>query len=87
MWALYPALPITATLGWFGVFGAHALRVKGEGKYREAWGAATLAVLPAAIFWLIVVSGDSDVLRRSLLLIPRRACWSMYVCLAGLCVP
>jgi hypothetical protein len=73
MWALYPSLPIATATVLFSVFGAHALRLKGEGKYREAWGAATLAVLPAAVFWLIVVSGDFDVLRRSLLLIPAGA--------------
>lgn len=68
MGILYPALPITATFVWFGLFGAHALRVKGEDRFREAWGAATLALMPAAIFWIWVVSGESDVIRRSLLL-------------------
>src|SRR4051794_13485693 len=36
-------------------------------------GCGRVAVLPAAIFWLIVVSGVSDVILRSLLLFPAGA--------------
>jgi hypothetical protein len=73
MWILYPALPIAAVLAWFGPFANHALKMRVEKNYREMWGACSLALLPASIFWLIVVSGESSMVVRSALLIPAGA--------------
>jgi len=67
---LYPAGVWAAVLVWLSVFGAHALRMRTEKNYREAWGSATLALLPAAAFWIWAVSGEADMIRRTALLIP-----------------
>src|ERR1700694_126983 len=66
---LYPAGVWAAVLVCLSVFGAHALRMRTEKNYREAWGSATLALLPAAIFWLYATGGETDVLKRTWLLI------------------
>jgi hypothetical protein len=42
-------------------------------KYREAWGLATLSLLPAAIFWLFVMGEEPGMLKRTMLLIPAGA--------------
>jgi uncharacterized membrane protein YgdD (TMEM256/DUF423 family) len=67
---LYPAGVLAAILVCLSVFGAHALRMRTEKNYREAWGSATLALLPAAIFWLWVASGEPEMIKRTALLIP-----------------
>jgi hypothetical protein len=73
MGLLYPALPIAAVLALFSVFGAHALKMRTEKNYREMWGAASLAVLPASLFWLYVISAEPSMVTRTLLLIPAGA--------------
>jgi hypothetical protein len=67
---IYPALPIAGVLACFSLFGAHALRMRTEKNYREMWGAAGIGLLPAAIFWLFVVSAEPDMLKRTMWLIP-----------------
>ena len=83
---LYPALPIAGTLAWFSVFGAYALRRKAEDHPREMWGAATLSLGPACLFWLIIASGESSMLSRTFLIAPAGAlfgaclfAWAGYV--------
>jgi hypothetical protein len=76
---LYPAGLWAGALACFGIFGAHALRMRADKKYREAWGSATISLFPAAIFWLFVISGEPDMLKRTVLLIPAGA-------LAGACM-
>jgi hypothetical protein len=73
MGSLYPTLPIAGVLACFTLFGAHALRMRTEKNYREMWGSATLSLLPAAIFWFLVFSGEPDLLKRTMLLIPAGA--------------
>jgi uncharacterized membrane protein YgdD (TMEM256/DUF423 family) len=79
MGVLYPALASAAVLAWFGPFANHALKMRVEKNYREMWGAASLSLLPAAIFLLIVASGEPSMLTRNFLLIPAGA-------LIGACV-
>lgn len=67
---LYPTGVWAAILVWLSVFGAHALRMRTEKNYREAWGSATLALLPASAFWFWAVSGEADMIRRTAFLFP-----------------
>src|SRR6266852_5953096 len=67
---LYPALASAAVLAWFGPFANHALKMRVEKKYREMWGAATLSLLPAALFCLIIASGEASMITRNYLLLP-----------------
>jgi hypothetical protein len=67
---LYPALPIAVVLGIFTLLAKHALDMRTKQNYREMWGALSLALLPAAVFWLIVVSGGSSMVERNILLMP-----------------
>jgi hypothetical protein len=73
MGLLYPAVPITACFTFFSVFGAHALRMRTEKNYREMWGSATLSLIPAAIFWLLVMGEEPEMLKRTMLLLPAGA--------------
>jgi hypothetical protein len=71
---LYPALPITACFAWFALFGAHALRMRTDKNYREAWGSATLSLLAPDLFWLwVVIGGEPEMLKRTMLLMPAGA--------------
>lgn len=86
MGILYPALPIAAAFAVFALLARHALEMRSKQNYREMWGATSLALLPAAILWLIVVSGESSMATRTILLIPAGAivggcifAWAGYV--------
>jgi hypothetical protein len=70
MQILYPAGVWAAILVCASVFGAHALKMRTDKNYREAWGSATLSLLPAAIFWIFVIGGEPDMLKRTMLLLP-----------------
>jgi hypothetical protein len=45
---------VSTTVLWIGLFGTHALAMRREGKFRNSWGAACIATLPALIpvIWL-----------------------------------
>ncbi len=70
---LYPALPIALVLAIFTLLARHALDMRTKQNYREMWGAASLSILPSAIFLAIVASGEPSMLKRNLLLIPAGA--------------
>jgi hypothetical protein len=57
-------------LALFSLLGKHALDMKKEKNYREMWGSLALSLLPAAVFWLWAVSGESAAVTRNLFLIP-----------------
>jgi len=73
MGALYPALPIAVVLAIFTLLARHALEMRTKQNYREMWGATSLSLLPAAIFLIFAISGDSSMLIRNLVLLPAGA--------------
>lgn len=73
MGPIYPALPIAIALAIFTLLARHALDMRTKQNYREMWGSASLALLPAAVFCLFVASGEPSMLARNYLLIPAGA--------------
>jgi hypothetical protein len=96
MEVLSPALAITVSLAVFTLLAKHALDMRAKQNYREMWGSLSLSLMPAALFWLWVASGELSLVARTLYLMPAGAivgacvaAWAGYVLhdLRGLATP